>query len=68
MVRYYELHAVYRRLMSSTGTNSPPGSLGEATLDFDLVMGLLSAKQEVKQYAVGAANDTGHPSMITPFF
>ncbi|EJF64904.1 subtilisin-like protein [Dichomitus squalens] len=43
------------------GTNSPPGSLGEATLDFDLVMGLLSAKQEVKQYAVGTTNANQNP-------
>ncbi|KAI1796844.1 subtilisin-like protein [Ganoderma leucocontextum] len=39
------------------GTNSI-GDLGEATLDFDLVMGLLDATQEVKQYAVGAIETT----------
>ncbi|PIL35551.1 hypothetical protein GSI_02279 [Ganoderma sinense ZZ0214-1] len=40
-------------VISIEGGNNSIGSLGEATLDFDLVMGLLNATQEVRQYAVG---------------
>ena len=41
--------------------NNSVGTLGEATLDFDLVMGLLNATQEVKQYAVGSVESIMNP-------
>ncbi|EJF64894.1 subtilisin-like protein [Dichomitus squalens LYAD-421 SS1] len=43
------------------GTNTPQGDSVEPSLDFDLVMGLLNATQEVLQYAVGTTQDNQEP-------
>ncbi len=43
------------------GTVAPPGDFGEATLDIELVMGLLGPKQNVTVYQVG---DVEQPSTL----
>ena len=47
-----------------SGTTTPPGDFGEATLDIELVMGLLGPKQNLTVYQVGETNFNQQPSTI----
>lgn len=49
-------------LRTGVGTIDPPGDLGEATLDIELIMGLLGPTQNLTLYQVGGSNDTQIPS------